>query len=170
MLSPLALSPSVMGTVGISWLVLVSETLLFLTASDVTSLCEIVSDFSNTIWVVKSGLGIVMFLTVISMLDMTKAWKTFRFNTLFPAPQIVFDAFQILPFLFLLCCEIPRSCVNALLQLVFGWKLVWPLGSCHLTRWQILQCRGSFATHEILCLLFISQVLVMNAFPTEEMS
>lgn len=40
---------SLMGTVGISQLVLLSQTLLFLTAAGVTSLCEIVSGFSNTI-------------------------------------------------------------------------------------------------------------------------
>lgn len=40
---------SLMGTVGISQLVLLSQTLLFLTAAGVTTLCEIVSGFSNTI-------------------------------------------------------------------------------------------------------------------------
>lgn len=40
---------SLMGAVGTSQLVLLSQTLLFLTAADVISLCEIVSGFSNTI-------------------------------------------------------------------------------------------------------------------------
>lgn len=63
-----------------------------------------------------------------------------------------------------------RSCFNALLQLIFERKLVWPLGSFHLTWWQIFRWRGSFAICEILCLSFISQVLEMNALPTKEIS
>lgn len=139
------------------------------------------SDFSNTVSVVVSGLGILTFLTVLCMLEMTKAWRlkcrstgdilylmldssanvvtdsalpswplpspivTWRFpNTPLPIPSGLYNK---------------QSWLNALPQLVFGRKLLWFTGSCHLTWWQIFhwwqifQWHGIFATHKIICYL-----------------